>query len=69
MSTPLTVKLRPGLDEDGLRFDVLLQRGEKKPFSISEEDSEITFHGQMPLWVCWNQSFYPVQTSLSPSLV
>ena len=69
VSTPLTVKLRPGLDEDGLRFDVLLQRGEKKPFSISEEDSEITFHGQMPLWVCWNQSFYPVQTSLSPSLV
>ena len=66
---PLTVKLRPGLDEDGLRFDVLLQRGDKKPFSISEEDSEITFHGQMPLWVCWNQSFYPVQTSLSPSLV
>ena len=54
VSTPLTVKLRPGLDEDGLRFDVLLQRGEKKPFSISEEDSEITFHGQMPLWVCWN---------------
>ncbi len=69
VGTPLTVKLRPGLDEDGLRFDVLLQRGDKKPFCISEEDSEITFHGQMPLWVCWNQSFYPVQTSLSPSLV
>ncbi len=69
VSTPLSVKLRPNLDDDGLRFDVLLQREGKKPFSITEEDTEITFHGQMPLWVCWNQSFYPVQTSLAPSLL
>ena len=68
-SSPLTIKLRPVLDDDGLRFDVLLQRPGKKPFSISDEEGEITFHGQMPLWVCWNQCFYPVQTSLSPTMV
>ena len=29
----------------------------------------ITFHGQMPLWVCYRHNFYPVQTALYPSLV
>ena len=69
VSTPMTLKLRPFLDDEGLHFDVLLQRNGKKPFVITEDEGEITFHGQMPLWVCWNQGFYPVQTSLSPTLV
>jgi len=71
VSTPLTLKLRPSLDDiTGLNFDVLLQRTGKKPFCITDEaNAEITFHGQMPLWVCWNQAFYPVQTSLSPTLI
>ncbi len=69
VGTPMSLKLRPFLDDEGLHFDVLLQREGKKPFAITEDEGEITFHGQMPLWVCWNQSFYPVQTSLAPSLV
>ncbi len=70
VSTPMSLKLRPTLDEEGLHFEVLLQRQGKQPFSISEEEGEtVTFHGQMPLWVCWNQGFYPIQTSLSTSLI
>ncbi len=69
VSTPLTLKLRPNLDDEGLYFDILLQREGKKTFVLNEEDTEITFHGQMPLWVNWNKSFYPVQTSLSPTLI
>ncbi len=69
VGTPMSLKLRPFLDDEGLHFDVLLQREGKNPVTITEDEGEISFHGQMPLWVCWNQSFYPVQTSLAPSLV
>ncbi len=69
ITSPMALKLRPSLDDVGLHFDVLLQRNGKTPFSITDEEAVITFHGQMPLWVCWNQSFYPVQTSLSPTLI
>ncbi|MCH5277723.1 MAG: SNF2 helicase associated domain-containing protein [Desulfovibrionaceae bacterium] len=80
-SSSMALKLRPSLDEDGLRFDVMLQREGKQPFSILDEepddDAEIpgsthesaTFHGQMPLWVCWNQGFYPVQTCLHHEVI
>ncbi len=68
-NNPLTIKLKPVLGENGLLFDVMLKRPGKDPFSISEEEDDITFHGQMPLWVCLNQCFYPVQTSLSPTMV
>ena len=37
--------------------------------SSAPEDAPITFHGQMPLWVCYQHNFYPVQTGLYPSLV
>ncbi len=68
-SSPMALKLRPSLDDDGLRFDVLLQREGKKPFSIVDEEPDenayapqtpqdgATFHGQMPLWVRWNPGF------------
>ncbi len=71
VTSPLALKLHPNLDDlTGLHFDVFLQSPNKKPFCITDEiGTEITFHGQMPLWVCWNQTFYPVQTSLSPSLI
>lgn len=76
-STPFALKLSPQLAENGLSFDVLLKREGRKPVVISgsaaiSEDADsdaITFHGQMPLWVCYNKAFYPVQTSLQPSLV
>ena len=69
-STPFVLKLKPGFDDEGFRFAVLLQREGRQPLSLmGNVDEDITFHGQMPLWVCYNQNFYPVQTSLSLSLV
>jgi len=72
-STSLDLKLRPSLDEEGLYFDVMLQKEGKKPFSIQPDDDEqygkATFHGQMPLWVCWHRCFYPVQTCLSHTVI
>ncbi|WP_303193275.1 SNF2 helicase associated domain-containing protein, partial [uncultured Desulfovibrio sp.] len=45
------------------------ERGSSQPESSAPEDAPITFHGQMPLWVCYQHNFYPVQTGLYPSLV
>lgn len=68
-STPFALKLQPQLNDEGFSFRVLLQREGHQPISIMDSPEEITFHGQMPMWVCCNQSFYPVQTGLYPSLV
>ena len=60
-----------------------LKREGRKPLPIRADDNEahemannhavgdspVTFHGQMPLWVCFMHNFYPVQTGLYPSLV
>lgn len=66
-TTPLRLQLSPRLSEDGLNFDIMLGREGKLPFSISGE--KVFFYGQLPLWVCWKNSFYPVQTGLHPNLV
>ena len=82
-STPFMLKLKPVLDNAGFSFDVLLKREGRKPLPIRADDNEahemannhavgdspVTFHGQMPLWVCFMHNFYPVQTGLYPSLV
>lgn len=74
-STPFTLKLKPVLDDAGFNFEVLLKREGRRPMRIRTDDDnpheahDITFHGQMPLWVCFQHSFYPVQTGLHPSLV
>ncbi len=75
--TTMRLKLRPSMDENELKFDVLLQREGKEPFSILEEEHyqddyfhhSVSFHGQMPLWLCWRQSLYPVQTCLSHEII
>lgn len=78
-STPFALKLKPNLDANGFCFDVILKR-EGRPliairtggFTDTEKDTKepaVTFHGQMPLWVCYHHNFYPVQTGLYPSLV
>ncbi len=59
--------LKPTLGEQGLSFDVMLGREGKPPFSILGR--EAYFYGQLPLWICWNKSFYPVQTGLHPNLI
>ncbi len=82
-STPFMLKLKPVLDNAGFSFDVLLKREGRNPLPIRADDNEahemidnhavgdspVTFHGQMPLWVCFMHNFYPVQTGLYPSLV
>ncbi len=81
-STPFALKLKPNLDSQGFCFDVLLKRegrpliyisnkddDEEKAHQSEESREEITFHGQMPLWVCYHRNFYPVQTGLDPGLV
>lgn len=75
-STPFALKLKPNLDDNGFSFEVLLQREGRPPLPIhvdandmDEDESHVTFHGQMPLWVCYRHNFYPVQTGLNPSLV
>ncbi len=66
-TTPMRLQLSPGINEQGLSLDIMLGREGKLPFSISGE--QVYFYGQLPLWVCWKNSFYPVQTGLHPDLV
>jgi len=66
-SRTMRLQLSPILSEEGLRFDILLGRPGKPPFSILGH--EVYFYGHLPLWVCWNKSFYPVQTGLAPQLI
>lgn len=64
----MQLKLRPEFSEEqGLTFEVLLHREGKPPVPIEGEG--ITFHGQMPLWVCWKHRFYPVYTAIETTLV
>ena len=66
-TTPMRLQLSPRMSEDGLNFDIMLGREGKLPFPISGE--KVYFYAQLPLWVCWKNSFYPVQTGLHPNLI
>lgn len=74
-SSPFCLKLKPNLDDEGFSFDIYLQREGRPPMPISakssggSDEAPISFHGQMPLWVCYKHNFYPVQTGLHPALV
>ncbi|MFW5490394.1 MAG: SNF2-related protein [Desulfovibrio sp.] len=63
----MRLQLTPTLSEDGLSFDLMLGAEGKPPFSILGQ--EVFFYGQMPLWVLWKGTFYPVQTGLDASLI
>ncbi|WP_300161083.1 DEAD/DEAH box helicase, partial [Solidesulfovibrio sp.] len=54
-------------EHQGLRFDIYLARPGKAPFAI--QGQQALFYGNLPLWVCWNKSFYPVQTGLSAQFI
>ena len=45
------------------------EKDDKEAKNEGTDKSEVTFHGQMPLWVCYHRNFYPVQTGLDPALV
>lgn len=66
-NTPIRLQLHPKFTDDGLTFDIMLGRDGKVPFSILHQD--VSFYGQLPLWVCLKHCFYPVQTGLAPSLI
>jgi superfamily II DNA or RNA helicase len=65
---PMQLRLSPALSEEGLSFDILIAREGKVPFSIKGEE-EVYFYGRLPLWIYWQQAFYPVQTGLEPVLI
>ena len=60
---PMHLKIKPELKNDELTFDVLMHTEGKPPLSILQ-DKDVTFHGQLPLWVCRNKRIQPVHTPL-----
>lgn len=66
-NTPIRLQLHPKFTDDGLTFDIMLGRDGKVPFSILHQN--VSFYGQLPLWVCLKHCFYPVQTGLAPNLI
>ena len=63
----MQLRFQPDFSEEtGLTFDVLLHREGKLPVSIASTGT--TFHGQTPVWVCWKHCFYPVYSSVDPTL-
>ncbi len=66
-SQSMRLQLQPQISEDGLTFELFLSHEDKKPFSISGKD--IYFYGQLPLWVLWKNTFYPVLTNLNTKLI
>ena len=63
----MRLQLKPHMSEDGLSFEIMLSQEEKVPFPITGE--QVYFYGQLPLWVLWKNTFYPVLTSLDTSLI
>jgi len=63
----MRLQLTPQLGEDGVSFDLMLSAEGKAPFSITGH--EVFLYGQMPLWVFWKGTFYPVQTGLDARLI
>ena len=63
----MRLQLRPKFLEEGLSFEVMLSQEDKVPVAISGED--VHFYGQLPLWVLWRSSFYPVLTSLDSDII
>ncbi len=69
-NTHFVLKLKPEISDDGLSFSVLLVHEGRPPISLMQQnEDDITFHGQMPIWACYNKNFYPVQTGLNLALV
>lgn len=63
---PMQLKLHPDLNENNdLKFGLYLHSKERTIQILPEN----TFHGQKPIWVCWKQSFYPVDTPLATELI
>ncbi len=62
-SHTMQLKINPEFKETGgLHFVLTLHQENKPPIPIG--GTNITFHGQTPLWICWNRTFYPVHTDL-----
>ncbi|MFP4392336.1 MAG: SNF2-related protein [Desulfohalobiaceae bacterium] len=66
-SQSLRLQIKPQISEHGLSFEVMLSHEDKTPFSISGE--KVFLYGQMPIWILWRQTFYPVLNSLNVNLI
>ena len=64
---PMHLKIRPIVSDEQLSFDVLMHTEGKPPLSIMD-DTNVSFHGQLPLWVCRNKRIQPVHTPISSAL-
>ncbi len=63
----MRLQIKPIISEHGLSFEVLLSQEDKTPFTISAENA--FFYGQMPIWVLWKNTFYPVLSNLNTKLI
>jgi non-specific serine/threonine protein kinase len=64
---PIQLMLHPRLDENSnLAFSVLIKHLDK---TVPIYGDSATFHGLVPMWICWKQSFHPVQTTLNTRLI
>ncbi len=65
----MQLKINPALDEQkqNLTFEFFLCREEKKPIKLTGSDAIML--GHCPLWLCWQRTFYPVDTALPTALV
>lgn len=60
------LKLHPSLDENNsLRFSLFLHQHDR----VAPMRPENTLHGNTPMWICWQQSFHQVYTSLNTRLI
>ncbi len=67
-SHTMQLKINPEYEDGvGLHFGLTLHQENTPPTPINGAD--ITFHGQLPLWICWKRAFYPVHTDLNPRLL
>ncbi len=63
----MRLQLQPKISEHGLSFGVMLSQEDKTPIPITGEQA--FFYGQMPIWILWKQTFYPVLSSLNTRLI
>ena len=69
LNSTLQLKINPEfVDNVGLRLALTLHHENQPPIPLTG-GTDITFHGQRPLWICRKRVFMPVHTDLGLSLL